>query len=266
MGGVPLSPSSRGSRSSGSTPSRRSASALPLVTDLKLVLRFPAYMQEPDEVIPGSSGDVLAPKGTEVIVEGRTFPLDWSPDGRRLLYLVSNGDTGLDVFAYDIERRTTEPVLNTPFNEDAAVFSPDGQWLVTGAVGGYRVWSTETWKPVHVFYENNYIQAIAGMRLYDVLLVNSVIDGMNLVAKEGPVVNTKDGVLILSEAAGAFEHDSTIRSPRCGRSGRSTPGSTRSTPRCCGRSTICRPIQGSRRWPRSSRPPCRPRRRPPAWA
>jgi len=64
---------------------------------------------------------------------------------------------------------------------------------------------TEEWKPVQVFYENNYIQAIAGMRLYDVLLVNSVIDGMNLVAKEGPVVNTKDGVLILSEAAGAFE-------------------------------------------------------------
>jgi len=61
------------------------------------------------------------------------------------------------------------------------------------------------WQPVQVFYENNYIQAIAGMRLYDVLLVNSVIDGMNLVAKEGPVVNKRDGVLILSEAAGAYE-------------------------------------------------------------
>ena len=64
---------------------------------------------------------------------------------------------------------------------------------------------TETWQPIRVFYENNYIQAIAAMRLYDVLLVNSVIDGMNLVAKEGPVVNTKDGVLVLSEAAGAHE-------------------------------------------------------------
>ena len=64
---------------------------------------------------------------------------------------------------------------------------------------------TDEWTPVQVFYENNYVQAIAGMRLYDVLLVNSVIDGMNLVAKEGPVVNRKDGVLILSEAAGAYE-------------------------------------------------------------
>ncbi|MBM3939868.1 MAG: trehalose-6-phosphate synthase [SAR202 cluster bacterium] len=65
--------------------------------------------------------------------------------------------------------------------------------------------STPTWQPVQVYFENNYVQAIAAMRLYDVLIVNAVIDGMNLVAKEGPVVNTKDGVLILSESTGAHE-------------------------------------------------------------
>ena len=43
------------------------------------------------------------------------------------------------------------------------------------------------------------------MRRYDALLVNAVIDGMNLVAKEGPIVNRKNGVLILSETAGAYE-------------------------------------------------------------
>ncbi len=42
------------------------------------------------------------------------------------------------------------------------------------------------------------------MQLYDLLLVNPIADGMNLVAKEGVVVNNKDGVLILSEYAGAF--------------------------------------------------------------
>jgi trehalose 6-phosphate synthase len=62
---------------------------------------------------------------------------------------------------------------------------------------------TEDWTPIHTYLENNYTQAIAGMKLYDVLLVNSVIDGMNLVAKEGPVVNTRDGVLVLSVGAGA---------------------------------------------------------------
>ena len=37
------------------------------------------------------------------------------------------------------------------------------------------------------------------------LLVNAVADGMNLVAKEGPLVNARDGVLLLSESAGAHE-------------------------------------------------------------
>jgi len=64
---------------------------------------------------------------------------------------------------------------------------------------------TETWQPIEVFYENNYPQAIAAMRLYDVLLINSVVDGMNLVAKEGPTVNANNGVLVLSDTAGAWE-------------------------------------------------------------
>ena len=66
-------------------------------------------------------------------------------------------------------------------------------------------YATEEWHPIDFFYENNFVQAIAGMRLYDVLLVNAVIDGMNLVAKEGPTVNNCDGVLILSEGVGAHE-------------------------------------------------------------
>jgi trehalose 6-phosphate synthase len=66
-------------------------------------------------------------------------------------------------------------------------------------------YGTEEWYPIDFFYENNYVQALAGMRLYDVLLVNAVIDGMNLVAKEGPTVNNRDGVLVLSETVGAHD-------------------------------------------------------------
>jgi trehalose 6-phosphate synthase len=66
-------------------------------------------------------------------------------------------------------------------------------------------YANEEWQPIRVLYENNYAQALAGMCHYDVLLVNSVIDGMNLVAKEGPIVNSCDGVLVLSETAGACE-------------------------------------------------------------
>lgn len=59
------------------------------------------------------------------------------------------------------------------------------------------------WKPIEAFFENNRARAMEAMRHYDVLLVNAVIDGMNLVAKEGPTVNQQDGVLILSETTGA---------------------------------------------------------------
>ncbi|MBI4320104.1 MAG: trehalose-6-phosphate synthase [Chloroflexi bacterium] len=59
-------------------------------------------------------------------------------------------------------------------------------------------------RPIEILYENNYYQALAGMSLCDVLLVNPLADGMNLVAKEGPIVNTRDGVLVLSRMAGAF--------------------------------------------------------------
>ena len=64
-------------------------------------------------------------------------------------------------------------------------------------------YGSSDWEPVRLLVGENYPRAVAAMKLYDVLLVNSIADGMNLVAKEGPIVNQKDGVLILSERAGA---------------------------------------------------------------
>ena len=52
---------------------------------------------------------------------------------------------------------------------------------------------------------DDFPQSVAAYKQYDVLLVNAVYDGMNLVAKEGPLVNARDGVLVLSENAGAHE-------------------------------------------------------------
>lgn len=60
------------------------------------------------------------------------------------------------------------------------------------------------WEPVRVLVGGNYARALAGMQLYDVLVVNPIADGMNLVAKEGVLVNQRNGVLLLSEYAGAF--------------------------------------------------------------
>ncbi len=66
-------------------------------------------------------------------------------------------------------------------------------------------YGSEDWTPIHVFADNDRTRALAAMQYYDVLLVNPIIDGMNLVAKEGPVVNQNNGVLVLSRTAGAFQ-------------------------------------------------------------
>jgi trehalose 6-phosphate synthase len=63
----------------------------------------------------------------------------------------------------------------------------------------------DDWLPVDLRIEDNFLQAIAAYKQYDVLLVNAIFDGMNLVAKEAPLVNERDGVLILSENTGAHE-------------------------------------------------------------
>jgi trehalose 6-phosphate synthase len=61
------------------------------------------------------------------------------------------------------------------------------------------------WRPIQLFYENDYAQALAGLSIADVVLVNPLVDGMNLVAKEAAVVSGRDMVLVLSETAGAFD-------------------------------------------------------------
>lgn len=65
-------------------------------------------------------------------------------------------------------------------------------------------YSDAYWEPTRIIIGNNYTRAIGAMQLYDVLLVNPIADGMNLVAKEGVLVNERGGVLVLSEHAGAF--------------------------------------------------------------
>jgi trehalose 6-phosphate synthase len=64
---------------------------------------------------------------------------------------------------------------------------------------------TEGWTPIDLKIEDNFLQAVAAYKQYDVLLVNAIFDGLNLVAKEAPLVNERDGLLILSENAGAHD-------------------------------------------------------------
>ena len=62
----------------------------------------------------------------------------------------------------------------------------------------------DAWTPIELRLREDYPGALAAYALYDVLMVNPVIDGMNLVAMEGPLINRRHGVLVLSRNAGAF--------------------------------------------------------------
>jgi trehalose 6-phosphate synthase len=61
------------------------------------------------------------------------------------------------------------------------------------------------WMPIDVQISDNFPRAVAAYKDFDVLFVNAIFDGLNLVAKEAPLVNERDGVVILSENAGVHE-------------------------------------------------------------
>jgi trehalose 6-phosphate synthase len=64
---------------------------------------------------------------------------------------------------------------------------------------------TTDWMPIDLRIYENFSDAVARYKHFDLLIVNSLFDGMNLVAKEAPAVNTRAGVLMLSENTGAHE-------------------------------------------------------------
>ena len=96
------------------------------------------------------------------------------------------------------------------------------------AVVNHRHGTTD-WMPIDLKIYENFHEAVARYKHFDLLMVNSIFDGMNLVAKEAPAVNTRDGVLMLSENTGSHEElwrlrdlGQPVRHPGAGR--RDLPG------------------------------------------
>ena len=72
------------------------------------------------------------------------------------------------------------------------------------AVVNHRHGTTD-WMPIELRLRENLEEAISAYKHYDLLMVNAMFDGMNLIAKEGPLVNERNGVSLLSENTGAHE-------------------------------------------------------------
>ena len=95
--------------------------------------------------------------------------------------------------------------LLDPSRQDIAQYTAYLAQIVDAARAVNDRFATDGWKPVALEIQDDFPRSVAAYKQYDVLFVNAVSDGLNLVAKEAPLINVRDGVLVLSTNAGACE-------------------------------------------------------------
>lgn len=91
-----------------------------------------------------------------------------------------------------------------PSRQTISIYKAHRQHVLRLARDINRYYGTARWQPIALVLGNDRPRALAALREADVVLVNPLVDGMNLVAKEAAVVNERDGVLVLSRVAGAY--------------------------------------------------------------
>jgi trehalose 6-phosphate synthase len=105
----------------------------------------------------------------------------------------------------DLREKVTFAALCYPSREglpEYLAYRQEVEWLVRHL---NDKWATATWTPILFDPTDDYPRSVAALRRYDVLVVNPIRDGLNLVAKEGAIVNERDGLVVLSTEAGAFD-------------------------------------------------------------
>jgi trehalose 6-phosphate synthase len=121
---------------------------------------------------------------------------------------VLRGFTGFDIFLEqhpEFAERITFTAQLMPSRTDVAEYAEYLERIeALVAVVNHRH-GTPDWMPIDLKLRDDLDEAVASYKHYDVMMVNAMFDGMNLVAKEGPLVNERDGVSILSENTGAHE-------------------------------------------------------------
>ena len=121
---------------------------------------------------------------------------------------VLRGFTAFDVFLQQhpsFRERVTFIAHLQPSRQDVAEYQEYLERIeALVAVINHRHGTTD-WMPIDLRIYENFPEAVARYKHFDLLMVNSIFDGMNLVAKEAPAVNTRDGVVMLSENTGSHE-------------------------------------------------------------
>jgi trehalose 6-phosphate synthase len=121
---------------------------------------------------------------------------------------VLRGFTAFDVFLTEhpeFRERVTFIAHLQPSRQDVPEYAEYLERIeALVAVVNHRHGTTD-WMPIDLRIYENFPEAVARYKQFDLLIVNSLFDGMNLVAKEAPAVSTRDGVVMLSENTGAHE-------------------------------------------------------------
>jgi trehalose 6-phosphate synthase len=118
---------------------------------------------------------------------------------------------GFDAFALLLERhpelhgRVGMLALLAPSRQDIPEYAEYVTAVESAARAVNERFGRDGWEPVQLDIADDFLRSVAGYKQFDVLLANPVFDGLNLVAKEAFLVNERDGVLVLSENAGAHE-------------------------------------------------------------
>jgi trehalose 6-phosphate synthase len=138
----------------------------------------------------------------------------WRGD-RRLLLRVDRADLSKNVLrgfqAYgrflranpEWRRKVVFLALLHPSRLDVEEYRTYANECVTEADRINESFGDADWKPIELRMDHDFEDVLAAYQVYDVLFVNPVFDGMNLVAKEGPTLNRRHGALVLSRTAGA---------------------------------------------------------------
>ncbi|MER5904547.1 trehalose-6-phosphate synthase [Streptomyces mirabilis] len=166
----------------------------------------------------GADADFLRRRSHEADVADRMATLrEQIGEGRRTIVRVDRTELSKNIvrglLAYrqlladhpEWRERVVHVAFAYPSRQDLAVYrdyTAEVQRVATEINDRY---GTPGWTPVVLHVKDDFARSLAAYRLADVALVNPIRDGMNLVAKEVPVVSDEGCVLVLSREAGAYE-------------------------------------------------------------
>jgi trehalose 6-phosphate synthase len=160
-----------------------------------------------DRLRRAADSDAVADYEEEVLARRREH-LILRVDRADLSKNVLRGFTAFDVFLDqhpEFRERVTFVAHLQPSRQDVPQYQEYLERIeALVAVVNHRHGTTD-WMPIDLRIYDNFYEAVARYKQYDLLIVNPIFDGMNLVAKEAPAVNTRDGVLMLSENTGSHE-------------------------------------------------------------